>query len=121
MEWKGAEGFDLGLYKKFYDVWVRSTSEMLHEMMQSPQFAEAMGKTLEGSLDFKKQLDELIESSLKNLHLPTTSEVTDLSRRIRALEVQVQDVSKALESLKDHLQTAGQPAEKRPSRKPPKR
>jgi polyhydroxyalkanoate synthesis regulator phasin len=117
VEHKGAEGFDLGLYKKFYDIWVRSSSEMLNEMMRSPQFAAAMGRTLESSLDFKKRLDELIESSLKGFRLPSTSEVTELSRRIRALERQVQDFSKALEELKDHLLVQGKaPSPKRPSR-----
>lgn len=113
---QGTEGFDLGLYKKFYDICIRSTSEMLHEIMQSPQFAEAMGKTLEGSLDFKKQLDEVIEASLKNLHLPTTAEFTELSRRIRAVEVQVQDVSKTLEALKGVLQTTGKRASGKPKK-----
>jgi polyhydroxyalkanoate synthesis regulator phasin len=80
---------------------------MLNEMMQSPQFAAAVGRTLESSLDFKKRLDELIESSLKSFRLPTTSEVTELSRRIKALEQQVQGFSKALEELKDHLRVQG--------------
>jgi polyhydroxyalkanoate synthesis regulator phasin len=89
---------------------------MLNEMMRSPQFAVAMGRALESSLDFKKRLDEMIESSLQGLRLPTTSEVTELSRRISALEQQVQDFSKALEELKDHLLAQGKtPSPKRPS------
>ncbi len=117
MEQKGTEGFDFALYKRFYDLWVQSTSEMLNEMMRSPQFAGVMGKSLQGSLDFKKRLDELIESSLKGLHLPTSSEVTELSRRIRALEQQVQGFSKKLEELKDYLPSVGKVgSQKRPSR-----
>jgi len=103
VEQKWAENFDIGLYKKFYDVWVRSTSEMLNEIMRSPQFAAAMGKSLQGSLDFKKRLDESIESSLKGFRLPTSSDVTGLSSRIRALEQQVRGFSKKLEELEAHF------------------
>jgi polyhydroxyalkanoate synthesis regulator phasin len=115
VEQKGG-GFDFNLYKKFYDIWVRSTSEMLNEMMRSPQFSAAMGKALEGSLDFKKRLDESIESSLKGFRLPISSEVAELSRRIRMLEQQVQGLSKALEELKDRLPISGKgPSQKRPT------
>lgn len=103
MEQKEREGFDFSLYKKFYDIWVRSTSEMLDEMMRSPQFAAVIGKSLESSLDFKKRLDELIESSLKGFHLPSSSEVADLSRRLRVLEQQIEGFSQKLEDLKAHL------------------
>lgn len=118
MEQKGGEGFDFGLYKRFYDIWVRSTSEMLDEMMRSPQFAAAMGKALESSLDFKKRLDELIESSLKGLRLSTSSEVIELSSRLRALEQQVHGFSQKLEELKAHLPSQGKAhlSQKRPSR-----
>ena len=105
MEQKWGENFDIGLYKKFYDICVRSTSEMLNEMMGSPQFAAAMGKSLQGSLDFKKRLDESIESSLKGLRLPTSSDVTELSSRVRALEQQVQGFSKKLEELQAYFQS----------------
>lgn len=103
MEQKWGEGFDLGLYKKFYDVWVRSTSEMLNEMMRSPQFAAAMGKSLQSSSDLKKRVDELIESCLKGVRLPTSSQAAELSSRIRALEQQVRGFSKKLEELSAHL------------------
>lgn len=117
MEQKRGEGFDFGLYKKFYDMWVRSTSEMLNEMMRSPQFAAAMGQSLESSLDFKKRVDELIESSLKGFHFPTSSEVAALSRRVRALERQVQGFSEKLEELRAHLPSGseGPLPRKRPS------
>ncbi|MGH7273898.1 MAG: poly(R)-hydroxyalkanoic acid synthase subunit PhaE [Nitrospiria bacterium] len=103
MEQKWGENFDIDLYKKFYDIWVRSTSEMLKEMMGSPQFAAALGKSLQGSLDFKKRLDESIESSLKGFRLPTSSDVTELSSRIRALEQQVQGFAKKMEELESHF------------------
>lgn len=107
MEQKGGEGLDFRLYKKFYDIWVRSTSEMLDEMMSSPQFAAVMGRWLDTSLDFKKRVDEWMESYLKGLHLPTSSDVAELSRRIQALEQQVQDFSIALEEVRASLPSQG--------------
>ena len=103
MEQKSEERFDLSLYKKFYDAWVRSASEMLNEVMRSPQFADGMGKWLQGSLDFKKRLDEVIESSLKEFRLPTSSGVGEVSSRVRALEQQIQGLSKKLEELQAHF------------------
>jgi len=116
---ESGQEFDLGLYKKFYDVWVRSSSEMLNEMMRSPQFAGAMGKSLHSSLDFKKRMDEVIESSLKGFHFPTSSEVTELSRQIRGLERQVHGFSQRLEDLKSDLKSRsnGSATRKQPSSK----
>ena len=99
MDQRGGEAFYSGFYKKFYDIWVKTSSEMLDELMRSPEFAAAMGKYLENSLDFKKHLDELIESSLKRLHLPTSSDITSLSGQIGALERRIQGFSQKLDEI----------------------
>ena len=90
-------GFDFKLYKKFYDIWTRTSTEMLDELMHSPQYAEMAGKALENSADLKKQVDEVIEASLKNMHLPTSSDVKGLSRRLRTLEERFQQVVQKME------------------------
>ncbi len=109
------------LYKTMYDVWVRSTSEMLNEAMQSPQFARLMGKSLEGALDFKKQMDEAWESSLRGLQLPTASDMAALSGRLRALEDEVRVCSQKMDVLKTMISSPPSPpsAGKRPTRRAP--
>ncbi len=88
------------LYKKMYDTWVRSASEMLNEAMQSPQFAALMGKSLEGALDFKKRLDEAMDSSLRGFQFPTASDVAALSRQVHSLADEVRVCSQKLDELK---------------------
>ena len=95
-------GFDFKMYKKFHDIWIRSSSEMLDELMRSPQFAEMVGKGLENSMDFKKQMDEVIEASLKNMHLPTSSDFNELSRRLRTLEERFQQFVQKMEMAQSH-------------------
>lgn len=84
--------FDFRTYKKFYDIYVRSSSEMMEEIMRSPHFAAMAGKMLDNSVDMKKQMDEVIETSLKSMHLPTSSNFKGLSRRLRTLEEQVEQL-----------------------------
>ena len=94
----GETGFDFNSYKKFYDIWIRSSSEMLEELMRSPQFAAMAGKASGDTADFKKQIDEMIEASLKSMHLPSSSDIKELSRRMRSLEERFQQLAQKMES-----------------------
>jgi polyhydroxyalkanoate synthesis regulator phasin len=95
----GQPGFDFNTYKKLYNIWMRSTSEMLEEMMRSPQFSEMAGKALSAGADLKQQVDEMIQTSLKNMNLPTTSDIESLSQQIRHLETRVERLMERVETV----------------------
>ena len=105
----GADGekaeFDLRSYKKFYEIWVRSSSEMMEEIMRSPHFAAMAGKMLDTSVDMKRQIDEVIETSLKGMHLPTSSDFKELSRRLLTLEERVEQLLKKMNPSKPQSPT----------------
>ena len=99
----GLEGFDPSGYKKVYDIWVRSFSEMFDQMMKTSAFAATMGKALEQSVDFKKQFDEMIEETLKQMRLPTTADMKELHRQLNALTVQLDRLEQRLERVEESL------------------
>ena len=96
-----APSFDpLTYYKKFYEVWEKTMSEALDIWLKSPLFAATLGKTVEKSSEFKKYIDEVMERSLKNMRLPTKSDIDRVLSSINNIEAKVNDLSDKLDELK---------------------
>lgn len=91
------------LYKRFYDIWSGSFTQMLNEMMTTPQFAAMMGRNLEGSLDLKHQMDQWFETTLKGMRLPTSGDMKSLIQRVTSLEAQIHDLTEHIEELQRGL------------------
>lgn len=102
-----APGFDpVAYYKKFYEVWEKTMSEALEIWLKSPLFAVTMGKTIEKSSEFKKYLDEVMEKSLKNMHLPTKSDIDRVLASINNLEAKINDLWDKIDELKPSAKTS---------------
>jgi hypothetical protein len=96
-----ALGFDpVTYYKKFYEVWEKTMSEGLEIWLKSPLFAATMGKTIEKSSEFKKHLDEVMERSLKNMHLPTKNDIDRVLGSINNIEAKINDLWDKVDELK---------------------
>ena len=96
-----APSFDpITYYKKFYEVWEKTMSEALDIWLKSPLFAATLGKTVEKSSEFKKYIDEVMERSLKNMHLPTKSDIDRVLSSINNIEAKVNDLSDKVDELK---------------------
>ena len=82
----------LTYYRKFYEVWEKTMSEALEMWLRSPLFASTMGKTIERSSEFKKYMNEIMEKSLKNMHVPTKTDIDRVLSAINNVEAKVNDV-----------------------------
>lgn len=80
----------MGQWKQFLDQSIEAWSKALGQVMNTEQYAQAMGKALEQWLvayaPIKKQADQGIETALQALNLPTRAQVVSLSRQVMDLE-----------------------------------
>ncbi len=87
-------------YKKFYETWEKSTSEALEKYINSPLFALNVGKAIEKSSELKKYFDEIVEKSLKNVRLPSKSDIDRIHNAINGIEAKINDLSDMVEELR---------------------
>jgi hypothetical protein len=77
-------------WKQFLDQSIESWSRALGQVMNTDQFAQAMGKSLEQWMasyaPVKKQADQGIEATLQALNLPTRTQVVGLAKQLMDLE-----------------------------------
>jgi hypothetical protein len=87
-------------YKKFYETWEKTTSEALEKYVNSPLFAVNIGTAVEKSSELKKYFDEVVEKSLKNLHLPSKNDIDRIHNAINTIEAKINDLSDMVEELR---------------------
>jgi hypothetical protein len=93
-------------YKRFYETWEKTTSEALEMWLKSPLFAANMGKAIEKSSEFKKYLDEIIEKSLKNMRMPTKSDIDRVLLSINNIEAKINDLTDKVDELRPSKQAS---------------
>ena len=80
----------MGQWKQFLDQSIEAWSKALGQVMNTNEYAEAMGKSLEQWLaayaPIKKQADQGIEAALQALNLPTRTQVVSLAKQLMDLE-----------------------------------
>ena len=97
---KAADFDPISHYKKFYETWEKTTSDALEMWLNSPLFAANMGKAIEKSSEFKKYLDEVIEKSLKNMRIPTKTDIDRVLASLNNLEAKINDLTDKVDELK---------------------
>jgi len=96
-----ASEFDpIAYYKKFYETWEKTMSEALEMWLNSPLFAASMGKAVEKSAEFKKHLDEVIEKSLRNMRIPTKTDIDRVLSSINNIEAKINDLTDKVDEIK---------------------
>ena len=80
----------MGQWKQFLDQSIEAWSRALGQMMNTEQFAQGMGRTLEQWMTSyapaKKAADQGVEGALQALNLPTRVQVTALAKQLMDLE-----------------------------------
>ena len=93
------KGLDVDTFKRFYEVWEKATSEAMEMWLKSPLFAASAGKAVEKSAEFKKYIDDIIERTLKNMHLSTKGDVGRVLASLNNLESRVNDLAEKIDEL----------------------
>ena len=89
-------------WKQFLDQWIAAWSKVLEQAMGTENFAQAMGKQLEGFLSVaapvKKAAEQQVEAGLAALGLPSRSQVVGLAKQIAGLEEKIEGVEDRIEA-----------------------
>jgi len=88
-------------YKKLFSVWEETMSEALESWMKTPLFSAAVGQAIDKSSQLKQYFDEGMERNLKNMQLPTKSDIDKILMSIIKIEERINDLIERVEDLKE--------------------
>ncbi|MBI3039641.1 hypothetical protein HYY75_11465 [bacterium] len=91
------EGVEQDTYKKFLNSWQDALADFLDKHLRSPAFCNKLAQDMTASLFFKKHLDEMMLTSLKNLKLPSREDLKELFGRIDSLEEKIDQILENME------------------------
>ncbi|MXY24039.1 MAG: hypothetical protein F4Y45_05895 [Acidobacteria bacterium] len=114
----------LAQWKRFLDEWLAAWSRALEQVMQTEEFAQALGKTLDQFLNVQAKARQATESTTKtvidSLGLPSRDQVVGLSRQMMDLEDRIESLADKLDALAARPPAAAAPAATTPPAAAPK-
>ncbi len=89
-------------YKDFYKIWIEMYSETFKEFLKSGHFASDMGKLNSCLMDFQKYNREMLEENyLKQMNLPTKTEIDEINKELYSLKKTVKELTRQINELKE--------------------
>lgn len=77
------------MWKNIYDQTEATWNKTLQEMMEKESFSESMGDTLNYYLQYQELVNKMTETYLKEVNMPSRSEIADIASLIINLEEKV--------------------------------
>jgi hypothetical protein len=100
-------------WKQFLDQWIAAWSRVLEQAMGTDNFAQLMGKQLEGFLNvaapIKKAAEQQIDASLAGLGIPSRGQVTALARHVAQVEEKIDALEDKLDRVLRRFHDSGAP------------
>jgi hypothetical protein len=81
-----SRGAERGILQRIVEMGEGQMKSLLEELMSSPRFAEAVGKTLQQAMATKGTVDRNMQTILGLLNLPSKADYKKLSTKIEALQ-----------------------------------
>jgi len=85
--------------KQTYQIWEQFTKQYTDSLLRNQQFLDMTGKALENSLQFKQQIDQIVEAAISNMQLPTKGDMDRTQHKLNELEGLLRDANEKLERL----------------------
>lgn len=82
----------ISIWKNIYEQTEKNWSQALHDLMEKEAFSEGMGETLNHYLQYQELVNKMTEAYLKEVNLPSRSEVADIASLIINLEEKVDNL-----------------------------
>jgi len=98
-----AEGEQVDV-EEFRDVWLNSANQAFKEVMSTSAFAAATGETVQDAMEVRRMADDSAEATLRQLRIPTQSDVEEIGDRLVELERRQHEVERKLDRVLDHLE-----------------
>lgn len=80
--------------KTYYKLWIKLLEGEYMELFQQPEYADAMGKALSALNEFVKARQIVIEDALKQVNIPTNTDLDELSKEIYLLKKRLRILEK---------------------------
>lgn len=98
----------------------RQWNQFLNEAMATDQFSQSMGRMMDVSLNFQKQMSEVMGRYFSLINIPTRTDILGLGDRLQEIEQRLTSIEGALGSLAA-TGAAGKAPASPPARAKPKR
>ncbi|SMD10521.1 poly(R)-hydroxyalkanoic acid synthase, class III, PhaE subunit [Desulfocicer vacuolatum DSM 3385] len=85
--------------KAIYDIWIKALERYFMEMLQSPEYINAMHSLIDTISDHKESKGKLINAILRQLQIPSNSEMDELYQDLYNLKKRLKGVEKQLKSM----------------------
>ena len=87
-------------YKDYYDIWIETYSDTFKDFMKSEHYASDMGRLTSYFMDFQKYNQKMMEDNyLKQMNLPTKTELDEINKEIYHLKKIVREQSAKIKEL----------------------
>jgi class III poly(R)-hydroxyalkanoic acid synthase PhaE subunit len=91
-------GKSLDSYREIYDLWVECGEKVYAEVAHSEPYCKLQAEMGNATMRLRTRLQAVIESGLRQLDLPTRSELNTVHRQVRELRERVAELEKHLEA-----------------------
>ena len=107
-ETKSPQNDPFSQWIQFCDDWTRTWAGTMSDTVASKSFAESMAQQMESGLDtmsmVRQQMGSFMDQYLKQMNLPTRSEVLSLGQRFTQIEMRLDDLDAKMETVHDQLE-----------------
>ncbi|THB80758.1 MAG: hypothetical protein D3926_05415 [Desulfobacteraceae bacterium] len=83
--------------EEYYRIWIKLLEEHFANLFQTPEYVEALSKTMGALSSFSQAKDTVIEDLIKDLPVARQSEVDDLAREVYELKRRIKRLEKQAE------------------------
>lgn len=82
-------------FRALYDLWVECGEQVYNKLAHSDAYSKLQAELGNATMRLRSRLQVVLEHNLKQLDLPTRSELNSLHRQVRELRAQVERMSEA--------------------------
>lgn len=100
------EGEDVPV-DQFRDTWLNAANQAFKEVLGTATFSMMTGQSVDDLLDLRRQMDEATASTLRDLGLPTHSDIEEVGERLVELERRNHAIEGKLDEVIDAIESGG--------------
>jgi hypothetical protein len=85
--------------KQNFQLWEQLTRQYTEGLLRNRQFLDITGRALENSLQFRQQVDQVVEATIASMQLPTRGDIDRTLHKLNQLEGLLRDLHEKVDRL----------------------